>query len=71
MYHDNFGQSTTVQVGRSDGKHSALNNKGLGRKEAGTFTIPFKGKKTDQNEKEIEQEALPSVQVLMKVVECH
>ena len=71
MYHNNFGKSSIVQVGRNDGKHSALNNKGLGRKEVGTFSIPFKGKKADQNEKEIEQTASPSVQVLTKMVECH
>ena len=71
MYHHNFGRSSTIEIGRNDGKLSALNNKGLGGKEAGTFTIPLKGKKTDQKEKEIEQTTSPPVQVLMKMAECH
>jgi hypothetical protein len=43
----------------------------LGCKKVGTFAITFKGKKTGQNEKEKEQAAPPSVQMLMKMVECH
>jgi hypothetical protein len=41
----------------------------LGRKEAGTFTIPLKGKKTDQNDKETEQEVSPSVQAVSFVTD--
>jgi hypothetical protein len=70
MYYDDFGRSFSIQVDRKDGKLSTINSKRLGRKETGTFTIPFKGKKTDQNEKEIEH-ASPSVQVMVKMVECH
>jgi hypothetical protein len=43
----------------------------LGCKKVGTFAITFKGKKTDQYEKKIEQVAPPVEQMLMKIVECH
>jgi hypothetical protein len=69
MCHNNFGEAATVQVGGNDGEHSTLNHKGLGGKEIGPFTISFKEKQTDQNEKEREQKATHSVRAISLVTD--